>query len=62
MCAVLLAFFVCGVAVKVFSSSQQRSLYTSGEPTQTRQRLFGDIAPIYDEVGRTFGKCLHELS
>ena len=27
------------------------SLYTIGDPAMTRQRLFGDIAPVYDEVG-----------
>ena len=26
------------------------SLYTVGDPAITRQRLFGDIAPVYDEV------------
>ena len=37
--------------------STPENLYTAGNPTQTRQRLFGDIAPVYDEV--TPPACAH---
>ena len=32
------------------SAQSSESLYTRGQPSETRQRLFGDIAPAYDEV------------
>lgn len=41
---------VSGAARRYSNSAQRSSLYTAENPTGTRQRLFGDIAPVYDEV------------